>query len=111
MAVHKDPRDNFSATGAAVNAGATSLTATQTAATGVQYAITHVSGSTDVAGVLSILDGTTTKWQIGLPANTPFKADLSEPILCTIGAAASVNVSTGSLAVRANLVGYRISAG
>lgn len=112
MALHQDPRDNFSVTGTSTGAGSTSLSASQTAAANVQYAVTHISGSTDLAGNLIVFDGTITGtklWQIKLPANTPFSADFTEPLLASPGNAVTARIDTGSLAVSVNAAGYRIS--
>ena len=113
MALHPDARDNFSQTGTAINAGATSLNVAQTGAAAVQYAITHLSGSTDVSGNLLLYDGAVAaanvRYQVKIPANSPFQSLFDEPVVLTAGNAATARIDSGSIAVSLNLVGYRIS--
>lgn len=111
-----DPRSAWSQTAAANNAGATSLAATQTAAANVQYAVTNVSASTDVAGNLtikSIGSGSLMLYQMRLAANTPWRDtwETDAPLLGRTGEQVTANVDSGSLTVRVNVSGYGIANG
>lgn len=112
-----DPRSAWKQTGTAVIAGSTSLNVTQTATANQQYAITNLSGSTDVAGNLLLYDGSVAAanvlYQVKVPANVPWREawPVEAPLLATSGNAVVARVDSGSIAVSVNVSGYRISNG
>lgn len=87
---------------------ATAASASKAAATGKTHYITDASASSDKAGaILLIKDGTTTIWQVQMPANGSVNLHFVQPLKGTSGAAVSVDVD-GSSACKANISGFTL---
>ena len=85
---------------------ATAASAEKAAATGKTHYITSIAASSDKAGaILLVKDGTTTIWQIQMPANGSAIQSFPVPLQGSSGAAVSVSVD-GTAACKANICGY-----
>ena len=104
----QDLTASFSATASGTNAGAT---ATLTAGGNTNYmCVTHVSGVSDAAANLQILDGSTVKWTIKVQANVPFFVSFAiTPILCAAGNSAIGKIDASTAACSVNIVAFRVS--
>jgi hypothetical protein len=87
---------------------ATAASASKAAATGKVHYITDASASSDKAGaILLIKDGTTTIWQVQMPANGSVNLHFVNPLKGTSGNAVSVDVD-GTAACKSNIAGFTL---
>lgn len=92
----------------ATNTHATAASASKAAATGKTHYVTDASASSDKAGaILLIKDGTTTIWQVQMPANGSVILHFVQPLTGTKGATVSVDVD-GTAACKANIAGFTL---
>ena len=103
MAFNQDAQASISATATGTNAGAT---ATVSGVAGVRYFVTHVSGVSDAATALQILDGSTVKWQINVQANVAFTVALPDPIVCTYGNSCAGKIVASTVSCAVNVAGF-----
>lgn len=87
----------------ATAAGTTSTVATIAGITGSTMYVTDIAGSTDLAGgLITVKQGSTTIWQVQVPANGSFQQQFQAPLVGAVGASVSLTV-TGTSASNANI--------